>query len=1412
MRRLSLAYVVVFATALACLFLSPATPAEAVDAAPSVTSILPNNGPSNSRTHITITGTGFSSTPTVVIGGTAATNVQRINATTLTAITVASTAGAKDVVVTNPDGQIGTGISLFTYNAAIVTGGTWSSVPRFVNGAKAVAISQANNAATPIITVVASNVPAQTGLIHRSLDRGLTWTTLAGPIAPDGQGDGQHSGWWAHLVASADGQKLFLMEQVTHQCCPVGSIWVSSDGGTNWSRANAGFANNRLLYSDIAMSADGTKLWATVQNGSRDGGIGIYYSADGGTTWSRLPNTRFPGATQDNQRYDAVSVSSDGQKVAVSAWDNSRWYSLNGGTTFTAWAGRAFQVSVDGEYAYGRPDFSATPFPTATNNVFTCGDFDCPPALATTRIATASGGKILATPEFGGVARARFSHNGGFSWVTTSLTTETTGCSSGQAAGRVALSSDGTLGAITHPGCGLVLGVFEGLPPPTMIDIASITGEFGTALNGERGGWNGGGRLVEVTGKNFIAGARVSFGRSHNNPNQAIAFGTNAVVINSNTLRVTTPAVDYSGFVSVYVTNPDGQTATWGFGRSISEIGLCNPQAGVRYCFQYQDAGMRPGALVLTPSSGSPAGGTVVDVAITAGGMEGGDNGTAFDWNQGITFDGTPGTNGAQRCGTPCGWRITTPAHAEGPVDVAVLFGVQGETIRKTTVGAFTYASLGAITEVNPGRGGSAGGLQVQIRGAGFANGATVRFGTVLATNVNVLNSTTLTATAPANEAGTVNISVANVAGNWGVGSNLFTYVAAPTVTSVTPSSGVAIGGTAVTIAGTGFSAGASVTFGGMPATTVVVVNPTTITAVTPARAAGLVNVVVTNTDASGSGTGTGVFTYNAGPTVTSLNVISGPRVGGNTVIITGTNFGANPSVRVGRNAATNILRLSATRISIRMPAGAVGLTPIFVTNADNQSARAVASGGLYRYYDLNTRANRQKDTTLTILAPLEVVHSNTAPTTVQTTTASRNRTGEETQSSSVTVTVPVGAIPSAERIVVEPIASLTEMDNIAPKTGATLAAVSAQALDTDGNEVTTNFNAAVSIVISVPANSVPTGSTAANMKMQYWTGTVWQTISSTTVLQADGSMTITAAASHFTLFSATYVADVADVAGSAAVPPAEVSEPEYTIMLDGGRSVQATAPYKAAINLSGSTVLSGRVATTNASGNEDFGTVARITVPAGAVPGGTSVVLQSPRAVRNLVASIPVPGGQSFSAVSVQMLNSAGRAITTNFTEPITVALTVPVAAVSGIATADLQLRYWSGTEWVVVPSKVQANTDGSVAVSAYVLHSAVFAVTVPTASPTTGMFLGAIPRSGVALALWGGGSASLAKDAAAREGCDLSSLSVPKLGTLYTYIPGAPSFVNAEFIELLGASIPARAAAILVCSGNTPAPTALR
>ena len=87
---------------------------------------------------------------------------------------------------------------------------------------------------------------------------------------------------------------------------------------------------------------------------------------------------------------------------------------------------------------------------------------------------------------------------------------------------------------------------------------------------------------------------------------------------------------------------------------------------------------------------------------------------------------------------------------------------------------------------------------------------------------------------------------------------------ARPTVSAVSPASGAASGGTAVTITGTGFAAGDTVSFGGSAATGVTVSSATSITATSPAGS-GTVDVTVTGPGGTSATSSADQFTYAPG-------------------------------------------------------------------------------------------------------------------------------------------------------------------------------------------------------------------------------------------------------------------------------------------------------------------------------------------------------------------------------------------------------------------------------------------------------------------------------------------------------------------------------------------------------------------
>ena len=175
----------------------------------------------------------------------------------------------------------------------------------------------------------------------------------------------------------------------------------------------------------------------------------------------------------------------------------------------------------------------------------------------------------------------------------------------------------------------------------------------------------------------------------------------------------------------------------------------------------------------------------------------------------------------AGTAGTTVDVRVTTPAGTSSTVG---------------TGNDYAYG-VPTVTSLTPAAGATAGGNSVVITGTGFTGVTAVEFGTIDATSYVVDSPTQITAVAPAGTAGTkVDVTVTTPAGTSptsGSGDD-YTY-GAPTITALDPTAGTTAGGTPVTITGTSFVAGTTVAFGtANPATSVVVVDATTITCLSP--------------------------------------------------------------------------------------------------------------------------------------------------------------------------------------------------------------------------------------------------------------------------------------------------------------------------------------------------------------------------------------------------------------------------------------------------------------------------------------------------------------------------------------------------------------------------------------------------
>jgi hypothetical protein len=258
-----------------------------------------------------------------------------------------------------------------------------------------------------------------------------------------------------------------------------------------------------------------------------------------------------------------------------------------------------------------------------------------------------------------------------------------------------------------------------------------------------------------------------------------------------------------------------------------------------------------PTITALSPKSGPLTGGTSVIIT-----------GTSFTGLSGaaaVTFGGVNATTYTVNSAT----KITAkaPAHAAGPVQVKVTTAYGSSA--NTTADDYTYVAGPTVTALSPATGPLTGGTSVIITGTGFINVTQVLFGSTEAV-FTVAPPTGITATAPPGIAGTVQVKVTTAYGtSANTAADDYTYVAAPTITALDPTSGPSTGGTSVVIAGTDFVNVTQVLFGDAVAE-FTLDSPTGITAIAPPGSDGTVQVKVITAYGTSADTVADDYTYSA--------------------------------------------------------------------------------------------------------------------------------------------------------------------------------------------------------------------------------------------------------------------------------------------------------------------------------------------------------------------------------------------------------------------------------------------------------------------------------------------------------------------------------------------------------------------
>lgn len=959
--------------------------------APTATAMRPAVGPTSGQTAVLISGTGIVRGATVSFGGTLSGTVRYIDSTQVLAIAPPGSPGPVPVVLTNPDGQQATLAEPFVYDTVEFTSGRATSYPElFIPAVR-------DDAQYGTDLVVVNLATRAVNVTLKSFDVSGTQVgarTLPAPVPAQGRVRVPDVLQFIEAVGAPTGRIAAVSVQADGPVAPYAVLMDGTSDDASAIPALPTASGGERLLVPYASSVGIYKTWLSVLNaGNTTATLSVRARDSQGATLGNLTGLVLPpwGQFSSEDILAALGVSGTvatlelnapgGRLLAVGrTWSNSRLGALVMGRPYPdaatlqtlAWVpdtsnetSSAFVVNTDVTNAG-----TATLALHAPNGDLLGSRDVALPAGGFVQVADLARlilGRNQPTQVVGCIritsnrpvhtlglvlhtntSDLRFHHGRSgagvrllapLAEVQTGLAVVNTGASAANV--EMVLRVDagtvrGNIFRISIPARGLfnapaLLSSLGTGATSGYLEVRSLNGQplagltrMGTDRSGALGdgldlaniltqpsldsirpttGPATGGTMAQVQGEYLLPGASLFFGDVPARRSQ---------VVDAETAVTITPPGPAGASVDLTLINFDG-------GRAVlpNAFGYVDPAT----------LGSPPAVASVAPSQVSTLGGTAIRV-----------DGSNFSNNPLLFVGLSPATGVAQI--NPNRIEGAAPPGTVGPADLTVT-NTDGQSA--TLSGALQYVvPPPSVSSITPSSGPGSGGTRVEIVGNGFQFGAVVSFGSVNASNVNVLSPTRLEATAPPGSDGPVAVTITNPDAQSVTVNNGFSYVAAPLVSAVTPTSGPISGGTAIQISGRFFRAGATVTVGGVAATNVnVQAGGQVITCQTPAGSAGPAAVRVTNPDGQ-SGLLNNGFTYLAPvppPTVAAISPNYGPTTGGTQVTIQGSAFQAGAVVRFGSAVSPSATVISPSAITAVAPGGAaVGQVAVTVQNPDTQS------------------------------------------------------------------------------------------------------------------------------------------------------------------------------------------------------------------------------------------------------------------------------------------------------------------------------------------------------------------------------------------------------------------------------------------------------------------------------------------
>jgi hypothetical protein len=866
--------------------------------------------------------TPYAVNPALTFGGTSATNINWVNATTLTATTPVHATGATDVVVTNSDGQSNTLANGFTF-VAPPTITNISPSTGIKTGGDTITITGTNFVSTPTVTIGGTSATNVTFVNSTT----LTVTTPA-----------HSSGAVNVVVTNPDTQTITASNAFTYTELPPTVSSISPSSGSTIGGTNVTITGSNFSFGDFGTGSDGAVTIAANKNINTD-------TIASGRSCADAINYSITSMTVNSATLSATPAAG-----CLAAGDEILLINLQGTNTNYGNVGNYETLKIQSISG------STVNFVTDKTKYYGNGNDNTNIGTATTNQRV----MLQRVPNYTNVTI----NNG---------VTVTANAWDGTKGGVLYFKSNGTVtnnGTISMSGKGYRGGSYyydvidayqgesvigEGLKArganigggggggaPTSWSCAGLQGGAGggggsygtTGANGGNGGTNSyGGYAGNAYGTNNLS--QIFFGSGGGGSHDICGYGTPSYgAIGGGIIFIAGENISGTSG-SILAKGNNGNNGGDGGGGAGSGGSIFLKGKTVNLSSQTTSANGGNASTAQNGGAGGAGGsgrialvgttitGTTAPVAYQTGYVQ----------DDFVKFGTTPATNVVLVNSTTI--TATTPTHAGGTTDVVVT-NSNGQIA--TLTGGFTYNPPPIITNISPATGIKTGGDTLTITGTNFMANPTVTFGSTEASDVTFVNSTTLTVTTPAHAVGAVDVTITNTDTQTVTSTGGFTYTELPpTITSVTSEFSHRTGGYLATITGTGFTGTPTVTFDGTSA----LVSPTSSTSLTvivPAHAAGQVTVTLTNPDNQQA---TATFTYTElAPTITNISPATGASTGGTALTITGTNFYGTPTVTIGGNAAT-VSDVTSTTITATTPTHANGTVDVTVTNPDNQFVTA---------------------------------------------------------------------------------------------------------------------------------------------------------------------------------------------------------------------------------------------------------------------------------------------------------------------------------------------------------------------------------------------------------------------------------------------------------------------------------------